>query len=176
MAPFAHGVPPKEIGDGFFDGAQQYKYMRALYGLSVSTVFGVTVALFTKPPSEERQRGLVWGTQADALAHYKGSPGTESASAFVAAALKKGGEVLALGSGQLPAVVLSSALATSIEAEEGDIIFVTDARWWLGGLRASHGKVHRVEDDGTAWAQVSDEMYGEVLPGKVRPVKVQRLY
>ncbi len=176
VAPFAHGVPPKEIGDGLFDGAQQYKYMRALYGLSVSAICGIGVALFTKPPSQERQRGLVWGTQADALRYYKGSDGTESASAMVPAGLKRGGEVMALGSGRLPGVVISSGLAASIEAGEGDIVYVTDARWWLGGLRASHAKVHRVVDDAEPWAQVPDALYADVLPGRVRPVKVQRLY
>ncbi len=176
VAPFAHGVPPKEIGDGLFEGAQQYKYMRALFGLSVSAGIGFAVTWFTTPPPEEKQRGLVWGTQAAALEHYKGKPGTESASAFVAVDLRGGGEVVELGSGKLPAVVISSMLAGQIEAGEGDIVYVTDARWWLGGLRASHGKVSRVESDATAWAQVPDSLYADVLPGGIKPVKVQRLY
>jgi SSS family solute:Na+ symporter len=175
VAPFAHGVPAREVGDGFFEGAKQYKYMRALYGLSVSSVFGVVVALATTPPSRESQRGLVWGTVSDALRYYKGSEGTESASKFIAAALRKGGELREMGSGQLPAVTLSSGLANLIAASVGDIVYVTDDRWWFGGLRASHGMVEAVEDDLALWASVPDLVYADVLPSKIRGVKVQRL-
>ncbi len=176
VSPFAHGVPAQEVGDGLFDGARQYKYMRALYGLTVSSVIGVAVALVTTPPAEERQKGLVWGTVSDALRYYKGSDGTESASSFVSAVLEKGGDVALLGSGQLPAVAMSSALAAAIQAGEGDIVYVTDPRWWLGGLRASHGKVQGIVEAVEPWIRVSDEVYQVVLPSGPRAIKVQRLY
>ena len=173
VAPFAHGVTPKEIGDGLFEGAQQYKYMRAFYGLSVSAVIGVGVALFTKPPAPETMGGLVWGTVKDALRHYKGRDGEESASAFVAAALRQADGDRTCGSAKLPAVRISSALARQIEATVGDIVYVTDRRWWLGGLHSSHGMVEELVDDDAPWVGVGPSLH-EDLAG--RSILVQRLY
>ena len=87
IKPIAHGVPMdadfRETGGGLLAGAKQYKFMRALFGLLVSGGIGVVVTLFTKPEPFSKQRGLVWGTIADAIRHYKGTStsGTESAAA-----------------------------------------------------------------------------------------------
>jgi SSS family solute:Na+ symporter len=59
ITPFAHGVPMGEAGDGLFAGVKQYKFMRACYGLTICTVVGVVVALFTKPETKSLT-GLVW--------------------------------------------------------------------------------------------------------------------
>ena len=75
IRPFAHGVPMVEVDDGFLSGMKQYKFMRAFYGLAVCSVIGVVVTLFTRPEPEERQRGLVWGTIADALRTLQGHGG-----------------------------------------------------------------------------------------------------
>ena len=64
ITPFAHGVPMAVLGDdaGWLDGMKQYKFMRACYGICVCSVIGVVVTFFTRPESESRQQGLVWGT------------------------------------------------------------------------------------------------------------------
>ncbi len=66
IAPFAHGVPMGERGEGFFGGVQQYKFMRACYGLAISGAIGVVVTLLTRPEPPDKRRGLVWGTISDA--------------------------------------------------------------------------------------------------------------
>jgi hypothetical protein len=40
----------------------QFKFMRACFGVAVSGLFGVAVTFFSKAEPAERQRGLVWGT------------------------------------------------------------------------------------------------------------------
>ncbi len=62
ITPFAHGVPMTEGGDSLLAGMNQFKFMRACFGVAVSGLFGVAVTFFSKAEPAERQRGLVWGT------------------------------------------------------------------------------------------------------------------
>jgi SSS family solute:Na+ symporter len=142
ITPFAQGVPMKDVEDGFLVGMKQYKYMRAAFGISASLAIGVVVTLFTKPPSEEEMRGLVWGTVKDALRRYKGKDGDEFGHAKAKATPEKGeAEAPLRGEGSLPVVRISKPLAELLEAEAGDILYVSDARVWLGGLRSTHAYV-----------------------------------
>jgi SSS family solute:Na+ symporter len=183
ITPFAHGVPMdvdfRESDDSIFAGAKQYKFMRAFFGLSVSAAIGVVVTLFTRPEPVERQRGLVWGTVADAIRWYKGSPGEESSSKK-ARALPQVADVEpeARGEGQLPPVRISSTLAASLEASVEDLVYVTDARAWLGGLRSVHAIVDEVFDDETARIELGPETFDLVVSArrKEREIVVERLY
>jgi len=178
ITPIAHGVPMGEGGDGWLDGMKQYKFMRALYGLLVSGIIGVVVSLLTQPRPVDEIRGWVWGTVGDALARYKGRPGSESASAWAASAVRAGGEAHRHGTGQLEGVRISSALARQLEAGEGDLLYVTDGRVWLGGLYATHVMVTDVTDDEAPWLQLGPDAH-EVVVRRGRedlPVAVQRLY
>jgi len=180
IAPFAHGVPAVEVGDGLFDGAKQYKFMRAFYGLAVSAAIGVAVTVFTRPETEERQRGLVWGTVADAIAHYKGSPGAETAP-VVAQALPRHGTVEPdpVGQGDLAVVRISSSLARALGAVGGDLVYVTDTRGWLGGLRSVHAIVGSIEpDEERPWIELGPLTHELVVtPARSdRPLRVERLY
>ncbi len=181
IRPFAHGVPMGEAGDGIWGGLKQYKFMRACYGLSVSAAIGVGVTLITRPEPAERARGLVWGTVADALRHYKGSPGEEQRGKRALAALVVRDDIapLEVASG-LPTVALSAALAQAIDAGRGDLVYVSDARWWLGGLHSVHAVVGTVvstaELEGSA-VHVDRSTADQVSPrGGGRPVSVERLY
>jgi SSS family solute:Na+ symporter len=51
IAPFAHGVPSTDGGDGLLGGMNEYKYMRAGYGIAVCLAIGIGVSLFTRPGS-----------------------------------------------------------------------------------------------------------------------------
>ena len=146
ITPFAHGIPMQDTGDGILSGARQYKYIRAFFGLSVSSVIAIVVMLMTKPESPEKYRGLVWGTIADALNHYKGSDKPRRpAAATLAKPIKLETEEELRGEGKLCVVNISQKLASSIDAGEGDLLYISDKRWWLGGLRSSHAVVGKVE-------------------------------
>jgi solute:Na+ symporter, SSS family len=180
ITPIAHGVPMVELGpdEGLLGGMKQYKFMRALFGLLVSVGLGVVVTFFTTPRPLDEVKGWVWGTIPDAIRTYKGKEGTESASAFVAAALQTDLEDQAGGPGDLPTAVVSSALATSIEAEVGDLLFVSDRRWWFGGLHATHVRVREIVGGDAAWVRLGpDAREAVVRPGREsEAVVVQRLY
>ena len=179
IAPFAHGVPMAEVGDGFLSGMRQFKFMRACYGLGVSTVIAVVVTFLTRPNSFEQCRGLVWGTVADALRHYKGSPGRESATRHATAMPRQSlAEERYQGSGQLPVVRISTALAAALEAQVDDLVYVTDRRWWLGGLRSAHAIVERVTDEAKPIIELGPATFKSVIArGRTHePIRVERLY
>lgn len=60
IAPFAHGVPTVDAGDGILAGMNQHKYMRACYGLAISTAIAIIVTVFTRPEPRDKCAGLVW--------------------------------------------------------------------------------------------------------------------
>ena len=179
IRPFAHGVPMKEVEDTFLSGMKQYKFMRACYGISVCAVIGIVVTLLTRPEPEEKCRGLVWGTISDALRRYKGSKGTEQAPlTTLAGAAKSSGLEDRNEAGWMPAR-LSAPLARALDAGVGDLLYVSDSRWWLGGLRSAHVVVESIDGEAAdPRLELAPEVFeGVVVPGREeKPVRVERLY
>lgn len=178
VGPFSLGVPAGEPGAGLFGGFVQHKYMRALYGLVVSFGIGVVVSLFTKPTDEAQALGLVFGTAREALRRYVGKPGEEQASAPVLAEARVSERPFDDDGEARPPVTLSEALARQLGAEVGDLLYVSDARRWLGGLRSGHGIVAEVAPGEAAWVALPSGLY-EVVVSRARRkerVAVQKLY
>lgn len=182
IIPFAHGVPMGEDVSGFLSGMRQQQFMRAFFGVSVSAAIAVVVTLLTRPEPPERQRGLVWGTIQDALRHYKGSPGSETAGRRAEATPRRlAEESPPAGDARLPVVRLSHALAEALEARRGDLVYVTDRRWWTGGLRSAHAVVGEIDADGGGGELVvamGPRTHSLVVTPRrhERPVRVERLY
>jgi len=179
IIPFSHGVPMVEVEDGFLSGMKQFKFMRAFYGISVSAGIGILVTCFTKAEQESKQRGLVWGTVKDAIFHYKGSYGDEnSQSKSVAFPMILDQPMKVKGEGKLPTVNISQSLSNELKAKEGDLIYVSDKRWWLGGLNSSHLIVESIYEDSKKCIQLDRET-GKVIIKKNRlhhQVLVEKLY
>lgn len=145
ITPFAQGVPMSEAGDSLFAGMKQYKFMRAFYGLFISAAIGIVVTLLTKPEPYERQKGLIWGTVKDAILSYKGSPGDEvSKSRALAAPRIVEAETKKTGVADLPMVSITKPLADKLGARAKDLLYVSDRRWWLGGLHSTHVVIDEV--------------------------------
>lgn len=183
VTPFAHGVGPGEPGEGFFGGMKQHSYMRACYGIVVCSIIGVVVTLITKPEPFERMRGLVWGTVADAIRHFKGRPGTETVSDWLQAMpilREPGASDEDDEAASLSRVEISAPLAAAIGAEEGDHLYVSDSRAWLGGLRSQHATVAGIVPaaDGEMTVSLPPAAYKIIVPHRRqnRPVTVQRQY
>jgi Na+/proline symporter len=179
IAPFAHGVPKADVGDGLFDGMKQFKFMRACYGLAVSGTIAVVVTLLTKPESAERCRGLVWGTVGDAIRRYKGSAGSERRGRrALAMPLRGASERIHESTGQA-LVRISRGLADALEAGPGDLLYVSDRRSWLGGLNSAHAIVDSImEDEGTETIELSTTIWDSVIKGnrKEEPLRIERMY
>ena len=118
---------------------------------------------------------------ADALHRFKGAPGTETpgrkAPALAEDTLPEREPAAATG---LPFVCLSRPLAEAIAARPGDLVYITDSRWWLGGLHSAHATVEKVvdSDDGQARVQMEPSTFATVVTRRRRekPVVVERLY
>lgn len=179
IMPFAQGVPMAERGEGLLAGMNQFKFMRALFGLSVSSVIGVTITLFTRPEPLGRARGLVTGTVADAIAYYKGSPGSETSTPAVPAVARRH-EVPEkhVGPAGLPVVNISTALAARIDARSGDLLYLSDHRWWLGGLHSAHAVVGEIIQDDQPAVDLAPPTFQLVARTTAdhREISVQRLY
>lgn len=182
IEPFAHGVPAGESDGTFFGGIKQQQFMRACFGIVVCLAIGIGVTLFTKPETKEKQRGLVWGTVADALRSYKGSPGTESRPVR-ATAMPRALETdpPRTGDAGLPGAILSRSAAAALRAGPGDLLYVTDSRSWTGGMYSAHvvvGEIINDESPGLATVGLGREVFDSIVTRRRREriVKVERLY
>lgn len=117
VEPFAHGVPA--------EGG--YKYVRACYGVAVSGLIavGVTFATTRRPPTP----GLtLWDCAQRSSSRPPGRPGKYRSQV---------GDGLEAAGG----LQLTAAARARLQVVDGDIVFVDDARWWLGGLRSARLEV-----------------------------------
>ncbi len=178
VAPFAHGMEPGGSGDGLFSGLRQYKYTRALYGLYISFSIAVIVTWLTAPKADKEIKGLTWGPIGNAVALYLGRPGTDDEGRWVQTSLRLTDTDLPLADNDLQTVTMSAALAETLQAQEGDLLFLSDARPWLGGLRACHAVLGSVEPGEEAWLSVGPSVRERaVAPGREdQPFRVRRLY
>ena len=123
LAPFSLGIPRS----GWF-------YIRALYGLVVSGVIGVVVALCTSPPAKEKLSGLVWGTEREGMIKFKGAEPNEREGKQAVLRIKQ------ILSDEEDVVRVSPRAMELMQANTGDLLYVTDYRWWTGGLHSIHSK------------------------------------
>jgi len=117
-------------------GPESYAFTRALFGLVTSVAIGMAVALATRPQPMARLLGLVAGTQLDALRLYKGGAPNLNEGQIV-----EGVARVDAGLGEGFVVALSPVARDRLRARPGDMVYVCDDRWWLGGLRSFHGRV-----------------------------------
>lgn len=181
IRPFAQGVPMQQVDEGILSGMRQYKFMRACYGICVCATIGIVVSLITRRDSPDKQAGLVWGTIAAALERFKGSPGVESDSRKAPAFVEQTEEDrIREQDPRLPLVRISQPLAEALQCQAGDLLYVTDSRWWLGGLKSVHAIVDSVEEspDGRATVELGPDTFSRVVTPHRRDqaVTVERLY
>jgi hypothetical protein len=116
-------------------GPDSYGFTRAIFGLVASGTLGVVVALATRPQPIEAIAGLVNGTQLYAMEQFKGGKINRREGKLVYLTVEsdpalEGHEV----------VQLSSEHLSTLAADPGDLLYVCDQRWWLGGLHSIHLK------------------------------------
>ena len=178
ITPLAHGVPMREVGDEFLAGKNQYKFMRALFGIAACLVIGVTVTLWTRPRALDEIRGLVWGTISDAIANYKGRAGDESESPWAAAQARLAEVDPVAASNGLPVAQIGTDVANALGGlQPGDLVYISDPRRWLGGLRSCHAVVgdEAVAPSEITIGQTPWTVITRGAPGPVS-VRVKRLY
>ncbi len=154
-----HGVAPTASGN--------YKYFRSVYGLLATGILAVIITLFTKPKPAEQIIGLTLGTIQRGKVKFKGGEPNEVP-----------GQKVVLGLETTPAdgetVTLHVTDLSRLRAEPGDLLYVADSRWYLGGLRSLHVKVAAGEGK-AGIIQMPEKLLaeGNLLPS--RSVKVEKV-
>ena len=157
VAPFSHGIDP----------AGGFKYTRALYGLAGSGLIALLVTLFTKGKRESELEGLVVGTLWKAKENYKGGKPNEEDGLKVGCQLR---ELDGVGE-----ISVNREVADSLVAGVGDILYLSDGRWWLGGLRSVHAKLSEIRDDDDSTVLVSRPLLWEGRLQIGRKHKIERI-
>ncbi|UCE46974.1 MAG: hypothetical protein JSW47_15355, partial [Phycisphaerales bacterium] len=116
-------------------GPDSYKFMRALFGLLAAGTLGVSVTWLTKPKPDPELKGLVAGSQIEAMRRFKGGKPNRRPGGKARLRIKLDRDL----SGENTVIVPESALET-MAAEPGDLLYASHIRWWYGGLRSVHVK------------------------------------
>ncbi len=123
ISPFDHGIE--------FNPDRPYSYIRALYNTLVCAGSGVVVGLLTTAPSLDKTEGLtVWSLNKARELFKGGSPNDRLGDSVIVDWVIKDME---------DDIVQFSANDMEIMAAEvGDLVYLSDERKWLGGLKSFH--------------------------------------
>lgn len=120
ITPIAHGVPADE----------GYSYIRTLFGLLASLIPAVTISLLERGQKQEFPPGLEMSTLQQAIRKFKGGdPNYQQIGHSQIVRM----EVVP---GEEPSVRLPQSLMQELAIQPGDLLHVSDDRWWLGGFRS----------------------------------------
>lgn len=131
-----HGI----TGDGAL------RFMRALFGFAACGLLGAVGAwIWPNTSDEETMAGLWIGSLKGAKRRFKGSePNDRDMGEKLRLALRA---TTSAGTGPevTPEITIAPGEADRLKGRTGDLVYVADKRWWLGGLRSLHARL-RVAD------------------------------
>jgi SSS family solute:Na+ symporter len=121
IAPFDHGIE--------FNPDRPYSYIRALYNTFVCAASGVIIGLITSEPSKVKTEGLTVWSLDKAREIFKGSTPNDRVGERIDViwALKESSE---------HTVEFSINDMEVMAADVGDMVYLADERWWMGGLKS----------------------------------------
>ena len=152
VTPFSHGIELRPD--------RGYSYIGALYNLVVCGGVGVIVRLFTQPESSEKVKGLTVFDVQLLREIFKGSKPNDKQGENVEVSWivnKVQGDV----------VSFSKQDMDRMAANKGDLVYVSDSRKWLGGLKSIHsvyGEPH--EQDGIVYISEEQLEHGQFVKEK----------
>jgi hypothetical protein len=119
-------------------------YTRALFGMLLTAVVGITITLLTKeaPDHAEKINGLTIDTLDYAMEQYKGGKPNHVKGEKIRRLPVLIDESIPSGK-----ISLSNAIMARMKANVEDLIYMEDSRWYLGGLRSDHVKAYTPHDD-----------------------------
>ena len=130
ITPFAHGVPMDEAAVFY----KKYKYMRACYGMGLCMGIGVlaTFVTWSYRASAERVDGLTVWTLLAGKRRFKGAEPKQTTGEKIDLTLVADADLT-----ESVAIIHPDDLER-LAAAPGDLMYLADRRWWLGGLRSLH--------------------------------------
>jgi SSS family solute:Na+ symporter len=114
------------------EGEPNYSLFRGLFGVVATAVIGVVVSLVTAPDPRSKNEGLTVFSLGEAMRRFKdGIPNFRRGATPVVRGLALAVGEEAAGTARLPVAVMER-----LAIETGDLVYVADDRWWLGGLKS----------------------------------------
>jgi len=136
VQPFSHGIE--------FVDAKPWSYIRALYNVFACVSIGIIATLFTKPPKNyDRIKGLTIWTIKDGPQYFKGSDVNKNAGITI----QFSGAEVEVTQKDNNEVSLPKNYMDKIKGNKGDLIYISDHRWYLGGLKSTHARLGSVPDN-----------------------------
>jgi solute:Na+ symporter, SSS family len=154
VGPFDHGIP--------HESGKAYTYIGAFYNLVACFGIGIIATLLSGRGSTKNLEGLTMWTVDKARAKFKGGTPNDR-QGFKLPVRWEVREELPAGT-----VMVDSETLSGLAADEGDMVYVCDKRWWLGGLRSTHGTLQGIHDQGEVIYMAKDVAEnGHFLAGKM---------
>lgn len=156
----------------FVGGAQNqsFIYMRALLGMVVTAAVGVAVSLAERRGSAKDVAGLTVGTLQQAMRSYKGGDPNHHVGRIARKLRVEIDESLPAGT-----VAVSASVMDRVAGDPGDIVYVCDARWYLGGLRSDHLRLLEPHQQGEDTALMSSQTIRDAFLLADRPVSLEKI-
>ena len=136
VQPFSHGIE--------FIEAKPWSYIRAFYNVVACVAIGVVVTLLTKPPNNyDKIKGLTLWTIKDGPKYFKGSEVNKNAGITI----KFSGSEIEVSNKEDNTVSLPKKYMNEIKGEKGDLIYISDHRWYLGGMKSTHARLGNISEN-----------------------------
>jgi len=149
----------------------KYIYMRALFGMLVTAVIGFGVTLVTKPKTREEIAGLTIDTLDESMAIYKGGKPNHAKGEKIRRLTVEIDKAL-----KTDDIGLSTDIMKRLKAHDGDMIYMEDSRWWLGGLRSNHVKAVTVGSLSDNMVKMSTQTFNHAYFLKNHPVTLEKIF
>lgn len=157
ITPFAHGVSPE----------RNYTYMRAVVGILTTISVAVSVSFLTPERVGKDIRGLCMSSLREGMAIFKGGEPNQRDGRLTNPL------PLLVNHPEPGSVRVSEAAMAMMNADEGDMVYVADARWWLGGLRSMHSRLGPPNGEDAVLVHVDDLKAGNLHPDRL--VRVEKI-
>lgn len=148
-----------------------YIYMRAMFGMAVTGVVGVIITFITQPREQSEIAGLTVDTIDKGMEKYKGGKPNHAVG-------KKVKNLPVVIDESIPAgmISISQSAMETLKADEGDMIYLADNRWYLGGLRSEHVKTTKPHERDDNAVLLSNETSTEAYLLKNRTVYLEKIF
>lgn len=154
--PISHGV---DVEGGL-------KYMRAFFGILVSLATAIGLTFITKPKSEKEIEGLVIDSFAKAKEFFKGGKPNEKPGKTV---------LVSAETKNVDGVHVDKETLAAMQAEVGDLVYISDSRWYFGGLRSIHLKITGILDTASKTIHINEEDFANGHFANSRHLSIEKI-
>ncbi len=149
-----------------------YIYSRALFGMVLTAIVGIIITLTSKPDEkyQKKIRGLTIDTLDYAMEKYKGGKPNHLVGEKIRRLPVVFDESIPLGK-----ISLSQAIMERMKANEEDLIYMEDSRWYLGGLRSDHVKTDAAHN-GNDEVKMSKATFEKAMMLEGKPITLEKIF